>query len=207
MPEAALWSRRDSDLWARDELVRRYMPFAVSHANRFNGGPDSFDDLLQVASVGLVNAVDRFDPSHGSAFAAFATPTINGELKRYFRDRIWLVRVPRGLQERIQAVDKAKSALSAELHRDPTVIEIADRADLTETEVDEAILAKADRHPISLDFAGDDEDHAPAVSVGREEPGYSRFDDTDQIRSAVINLDETSRLVLRLRFIEEMTQS
>lgn len=205
--EASLWSRRDDDPLAREELVRRYLPFAATHANRYNSRTDSFDDLAQVASVGLINAVNRFDPSNGSAFAAFASPTINGELKRYFRDRVWLVRVPRGLQEEIHSVDKASAELSAELHRDPTPGEVAARANIDQRKVEEAILAKADRNPVSLDLEVDDDGQAPAVTVGSEDPGYGLFEDQDQIRSAVTGLDDTARLVLRLRFIEEMTQS
>ncbi len=97
-PEALLWRRlRDQrDPAAREELVRRYLPFAKNLALRYRGASESFDDLLQVANLGLVNAVDRFDPVRGTPFAAFASPTILGELKRHFRDRVWTVRVPRG---------------------------------------------------------------------------------------------------------------
>ena len=100
--EKKLWEARDTDPRAREELMARYLPFARSLASRYRGANESFDDLVQVASVGLVNAVNRFEPDKGTPFAAFASPTILGELKRYFRDRVWMVRVPRGLQENIR---------------------------------------------------------------------------------------------------------
>ena len=112
--ERALWQQfaQGRDPATREELVRRYMPFARSLALRYRGASESFDDLLQVASLGLVNAVDRFDPSRGTPFAAFASPTILGELKRHFRDRVWTVRVPRGLHDRMAEVDKAINELT-----------------------------------------------------------------------------------------------
>lgn len=99
--EASLWKARDTDPRAREELMSRYLPLARSLASRYRGANESFDDLVQVASVGLVNAVNRFEPDKGTPFAAFASPTILGELKRYFRDRVWMVRLPRSLQENI----------------------------------------------------------------------------------------------------------
>src|ERR1700759_2216731 len=125
--EALLWRRlRDQrDPAAREELVRRYLPFAKNLALRYRGASESFDDLLQVANLGLVNAVDRFDPARGTPFAAFASPTILGELKRHFRDRVWTVRVPRGLHDRMAEVEKATTTLTVELQRSPSVNEIA----------------------------------------------------------------------------------
>ena len=122
--------KRDLDPRAREELIARYLPFARNLASRYMNGRESFDDLVQVASVGLMNAVNRYEPAKGTPFTAFASPTIHGELKRYFRDRIWLVRVPRGLQEEIMAVDSAASELSAQLHRNPTPDELAEHTGL-----------------------------------------------------------------------------
>jgi len=205
--EQALWRRRDSDPRAREELVSRYLPFARRLAGRYHNNREAFDDLMQVASLGLVNAVNRFDPDNGSAFAAFASPTINGELKRYFRDRIWLVRVPRGIQEEIHSVDKASEELSAELHRDPTPGEVAHRANMALSEVNEAIRAKGDRIPVSLDLPVDPDGISPGECRGAEDPGYRLLEDTDEIRHAVSGLTSTERVVLRLRFIEDMTQT
>src|SRR5690348_12390797 len=112
--ERVLWARfvKDRDPAIREELVRRYLPFAKNLALRYRGASESFDDLLQVASLGLVNAIDRFDPERGAPFTAFASPTILGELKRHFRDRVWTVRVPRGLHDRMAEVEKAIAELT-----------------------------------------------------------------------------------------------
>ena len=116
---------RTRDEAAREELVHRFLPFARSLAMRYAGGVEPSDDLIQVASLGLVAALQRFDPERGVPFAAFAGPTILGELRRHFRDRVWTMRVPRGLQERIREVEGAIATLSHELERSPTVAEIA----------------------------------------------------------------------------------
>src|ERR1700759_2748340 len=135
-PESLLWRRlRDQrDPAAREELVRRYLPFAKNLALRYRGASESFDDLLQVASLGLVNAIDRFDPARGTPFAAFASPTILGELKRHFRDRVWTVRVPRGLHDRMAEVEKATTTLTVELQRSPSVNEIAKKLEVDPTD-------------------------------------------------------------------------
>ena len=133
--ERELWQRFASnrDQSAREELVRRNMAFAKRLALRYRGASESFDDLLQVANLGLLNAVDRFDPDRGIPFTAFASPTILGELKRHFRDRVWTVRVPRGLHDRMAEVDKAITELTKELQRSPSVGEIAERLELEMT--------------------------------------------------------------------------
>src|SRR5215204_2171314 len=130
-----LWRRfaKDKDPALREELVKRNLPFAKRLALRYRGASESLDDLLQVASLGLVNAVDRFDPERGIPFTAFASPTILGELKRHFRDRVWTVRVPRGLHDRMAEVDKAIAELTEDLQRSPSVGEIAGRLELEET--------------------------------------------------------------------------
>lgn len=205
--EAALWKSRDTDPRAREELMSRYLPLARSLASRYRGANESFDDLLQVASVGLVNAVNRFEPDKGTPFAAFASPTILGELKRYFRDRVWMVRLPRSLQENIKTVDTASSDLGASLHRKPTNDEIADCAGLAEDEVREVLVAKRGRLPISLDQPIDEDGHSSEDRVGIEDPNYSLVEDKEEIREAVSELNSVERRVLRLRFIEDMTQS
>lgn len=187
--------------------MNRYLPFARRLASRYRNNYESFDDLFQVASVGLVNAVNRYDPDQGSAFTAFASPTIHGELKRYFRDKVWLVRVPRGIQEEIQALDRAADDLSAELHRDPTASELAAWTNLEDGQVQEAILAKSERNPVSFDVPVDEEGRSRAERFGHEDPGYRILEDTDEIKSAMSKLGETERLVMRLRFIDDMTQT
>jgi RNA polymerase sigma-B factor len=117
--------QQSGDSGAREELVRRFMPLARQLARRYQRGNEPLDDLVQVASIGLVKALDRFDASRGTAFSSYAVPTILGELKRYFRDSGWAVHVPRGIQERVLEVNRAVQDLSHELGRSPTAAEVA----------------------------------------------------------------------------------
>jgi RNA polymerase sigma-B factor len=171
--ERELWRRfaERRDPASREELVRRYLPFAKNLALRYRGASESFDDLLQVANLGLVNAIDRFQPDRGTPFAAFASPTILGELKRHFRDRVWTVRVPRGLHDRMAEVEKATSALTVELQRSPSVGEIAAKLEMDPTDVLEVLEANHNRRPLSLDRpVGGEEDESPAAEwVGDED--------------------------------------
>lgn len=209
--EAELWQRlrEDDDPVAREELVRRHLPFARSLALRYRAASESFDDLLQVANLGLVNAVDRFDPSRGTPFVAFASPTVLGELKRHFRDRVWTVRVPRGLHDRMAEVEKVAAALAVELQRPPSVGEIAAKLELDPTDVLEAMEAGHNRRPLSLDRAvGGGEEEAPASEwIGERDAGFELVEDRLALAEALPQLDDRERLVLRLRFVEDMTQS
>jgi RNA polymerase sigma-B factor len=210
--EHALWARfvKDRDPAIREELVRRYLPFAKNLALRYRGASESFDDLLQVASLGLVNAIDRFDPDRGAPFTAFASPTILGELKRHFRDRVWTVRVPRGLHDRMAEVEKAISELTVELQRSPSVGEIAERLEVDPTDVLEVLEANHNRRPLSLDrpVGGEDSEESPASEwVGDEDTGYELVEDKLALEGALPHLDERERLVLQLRFVEDLTQS
>lgn len=210
--EAELWRRfaRDREPALREELVRRNLPFAKRLALRYRGASESFDDLMQVANLGLINAVDRFDPERGIPFTAFASPTILGELKRHFRDRVWTVRVPRGLHDRMAEVDKAIADLTEDLQRSPSVGEIAERLGLEQTEVLEVLEAGHNRRPLSLDRpAGpEDADEAPPTEwVGSEDEGFELVEGRVALDAALPHLDERERLVLRLRFVDDMTQS
>jgi RNA polymerase sigma-B factor len=210
--EARLWARfaRDRDPAIREELIRRNMPFAKRLALRYRGASESFDDLLQVANLGLLNAVDRFDPERGIPFTAFASPTILGELKRHFRDRVWTVRVPRGLHDRMAEVDKAIAELTKELQRSPSVGEIAARLAIEQTDVLEAMEAGHNRRPLSLDRpAGPDEsdDSPPTEWVGGEDESFELVEGRLALDAALPHLEERERLVLRLRFVDDMTQS
>ena len=207
LSEDELWRRRDSDPRAKEELVVRYLPFARKLASRYGQGPGSTDDLVQVASLGLVNAVERFDAGRESSFASFASPTIYGELKRYFRDRVWMIRVPRGLQEEIFEVDKAVSDLGAELHRAPTDEEIELHAGLEPGTAGRVASARHDRVPASLDTSVDEDGQSWAERFGSEDVNFRTFEDTDEIRVAMEDLSKTERLVMRLRFIEDLTQT
>jgi RNA polymerase sigma-B factor len=209
--ERMLWkrAREQRDVAAREELVRRYLPFAKNLALRYRGASESFDDLLQVANLGLVNAVDRFDPARGTPFAAFASPTILGELKRHFRDRVWTVRVPRGLHDRMAEVEKATTALTVELQRSPSVGEIAAKLEIDPADVLEVLEANHNRRPLSLDRpVGGEDDESPASEwVGDEDEGFELIDDKLALEGVLPHLDDRERLILRLRFVEDMTQS
>jgi RNA polymerase sigma-B factor len=199
------------DEGAREELVRRFLPFARSLALRYSGGVEPSDDLFQVASLGLVAALSRYDPDRGVPFAAFAGPTILGELRRHFRDRVWTLRVPRGLQESIRAVDDAIAKLSHELERSPTVAEIAALLELEESDVLEALEAGGARRMVSLDrptSGSEPGDEAPmAERIGGEDPGYELVEDRAALDAGAESLDDIEREVLRLRFAEDLTQS
>jgi RNA polymerase sigma-B factor len=211
--ERELWRRfvRDRDPAIREELVRRNLPFAKRLARRYRGASESFDDLLQVASLALVNAVDRFDPDRGIPFSAFASPTILGELKRHFRDRAWTVRVPRGLHDRMAQVEKAISELTEKLQRSPSIGEIAERLELEPTDVLEVLEANHNRRPLSLDrptgSVDETEESTPADWVGEEDRNFELVEDRVALDAALPQLDERERLVLRLRFVDDMTQS
>jgi RNA polymerase sigma-B factor len=196
---------------AREEIVHRFLPFARSLAMRYSGGVEPSEDLIQVASLGLVSALERFDPERGVPFAAFAGPTILGELRRHFRDRVWTLRVPRGLQERIRDVEQAIAKLSHELERSPTVGEIATMLEIDEAAVLEAFEATVARRTVSLDQpspAGEPGEESPmAERIGGEDEGYELVEDRAAIDASSDVLDDTEREVLRLRFAEDLTQS
>lgn len=193
----------------REELARRYLPFARGLAMRYRGGSEPSEDLVQVASLGLVNAIDRFDPQRGAPFTAFAAPTILGELKRHFRDRVWTLRVPRSLKERIADVEGTITKLTGTLQRSPSVAEIAERLDLSEVEVLEALEASETRSPLSLDHPGpaDPDDASGGEWVGAVDEHYEIVEGRATVEQALPELDERERLVLHLRFVEDWTQS
>lgn len=209
--EAELWRRRDSDPAAREELVRRHMPYARSLALRYSGAAEPLDDLVQVANLGLLGAVDRFDPDRGIPFIAFAAPTILGELKRYFRDRAWTVRVPRALHDRIAEVEQAITSLTIEKQRSPSVAEIAAELEMEELTVLEVMEANRNRRPLSLDrpMTGDDDEDssAPSQWVGVEDESYELVEDRAVLSEILPELGERERRVLKLRFGDELTQS
>ncbi|MEX2448980.1 MAG: SigB/SigF/SigG family RNA polymerase sigma factor [Solirubrobacterales bacterium] len=208
----ALWRRfaESRDPAIREELVRRNMPFAKRLALRYRGASESFDDLLQVANLGLLGAIDRFDPERGIPFTAFASPTVLGELKRHFRDRVWTVRVPRGLHDRMAEVDKATTELTKQLQRSPSVGEIAERLEIEQTDVLEVMEASHNRRPLSLDRpagAEDPDESPPSEWIGSEDEGFELVEGRIALDAALPFLDDRERLVLRLRFAEDMTQS
>ncbi|MBS1887496.1 MAG: SigB/SigF/SigG family RNA polymerase sigma factor [Actinobacteria bacterium] len=209
--EKQLWRRleRDRDQAARTELIERYMPMARRMARRYAGVVEPYDDLVQVASVGLLNAVDRYQTDRGTPFVGFAKPTIMGELKRYFRDKVWAIRVPRALHDRMAAIETATEELTEELSRPPAPAEIADRLRLEVNEVLEALEAEENRRPLGIDAPIQTDDDGPVTGewLGRVDDGYELVEDRLAVESVLPSLDAREREVLRMRFVEELPQS
>jgi RNA polymerase sigma-B factor len=200
---------RDGDLAAREELVERFMPLARDLALRYTYTDEPFDDLLQVASLGLIKAIDRFEPGRGTKFTSYAAPTILGELKRHFRDKGWALHVPRDLQERTLAVSRETEALSKRLGRSPKVREVADALGCTVEDVLEAQEAAASYEAASLDAPATREDGDAASLVdlmGEEDSSYELVESRDAIVSTWQALPEVERNVLELRFMHDLTQ-
>jgi RNA polymerase sigma-B factor len=200
---------RDGDLAAREELVERFLPLARDLALRYAYTDEPVDDLVQVASLGLVKAIDRFEPNRGTKFTSYAAPTILGELKRHFRDKGWALHVPRDLQERTLAVSRASEALSKQLGRSPKVREVAGELGCSVEDVLEAQEAAASYEAASLDAptARDDSEAAPLVDLmGDEDTSYELVESRDAIASTWRALPEVERQVLELRFMHDLTQ-
>jgi RNA polymerase sigma-B factor len=198
-------SSRDPAL--REELVRRFMPLARSLALRYRRRTESLDDLIQVANLGLVKAIDGFDPGRARPFTAYAVPTILGEIRRHFRDHVWNVRLPRGLQELTMRLDETTSVLTEELGRFPTAAQIADRLGIPTERVLEGLEAGHARRTLSLDAprGRGDEESMPAVeTIAVAELGYDRVEAA--LASERAGLDEREWRVLRMRFVDELTQ-
>jgi RNA polymerase sigma-B factor len=210
--EQDLWNRFSErrDQGAREELVAIYMPMARRMAARYAGVVEPYDDLVQVASLGLLNAVDRFDAARGIPFAGFAKPTILGELKRYFRDKVWTIRVPRSIHDRMARIEAATEELTDELSRAPTPKELAARLELDPGAVLEALEARERRRPLGLETPirgeGGDETTLPEW-LGEVDGGYELIDDRLTLESVLPGLDEREREILRLRFVEDLPQA
>jgi RNA polymerase sigma-B factor len=200
---------RAGDLAAREELAERLLPLARDLAARYTYTDEPFDDLLQVASLGLVKAIDRFDPERGTKFTSYAAPTILGELKRHFRDKGWALHVPRDLQERTLAVNRATEALSKQLGRSPKAREVAAELNCSVEAVLEAQEAAASYEAASLDAptARDDDEAASLVDLmGDEDTAYELVESRDAIANTWRALPEVERRVLELRFMHDLTQ-
>jgi RNA polymerase sigma-B factor len=200
-PDEQLAAERDllrryakrKDPAVREELVDRFMPLARRLASRYRGGAEPFDDLVQVASLGLVKALDRFDPERGTAFSSFAVPTILGELKRHFRDRGWSVHV-----------------LPTKLGRAPSLNEIAERLSVTSEDVLEAMHAAQTHHAVSLDASpvtASDEGAPLGERIGESDPSFEVVEYGEAIGRAMEDVSDRDREVLHLRFVEDLTQS
>lgn len=210
MDDAALFRRyRGGDLSARDELTARYLPRTRAVARRLRSRGEPLDDLEQVASVGLVKAIDRFDPRQGAAFWTFALPTVAGEVKRYYRDACWTVHVPRSVQERVLLVQSELTRLGGAIGRSPTAREIATSLDLPHEEVVEALEAGSAFDPRSLDaqLAGGEDAGTYADVVGADDEGLEAAEERAVVGPALRALAPRERLILHLRFVEDLTQT
>jgi RNA polymerase sigma-B factor len=194
---------------AREELIERYMPLARSLALRYRRASEPLDDLIQVASVGLVKAVDRWDPERGLAFSSYAVPTILGELRRHFRDRTWIIHLSRGTQEAIARVERATEELRQRLGRFPSAEEVAKAARMTAEEVMDARLAEGASRLASLDASPPRDDPGEGTLrdvLGRSDGDIARVEDALWIEQIAGALTEREREVLRLRFVEDLVQ-
>ncbi|MFZ4515667.1 MAG: SigB/SigF/SigG family RNA polymerase sigma factor [Acidimicrobiia bacterium] len=211
VPEIELFRkfRATSDRQLRNVLIEAHRPLAIHLARRFSSRTEPLDDLVQVAQLGLLKAVTRFDPDRGVAFSSFATPTILGELKRHFRDATWAVRVSRRAQEMLLEVNAATSELSQRLGRSPSVAEIAQSISVTEAEVLDALEAGAAYRtaPMATPGESDPDEIDLRMPPGEQDVELELADDRNLVRSLLETLPPRERQIVFLRFFEERTQT
>jgi RNA polymerase sigma-B factor len=202
--------RRTGDVAIRDRLIEGALPLAHQVARRYQRSSEPLDDIVQVARLGLVKAVERFDPDRGLAFSTYAVPTMLGEIKRYFRDTGWAVHMPRSLQERVFLIERAEKALHGRLSRAPSVDELAEQAELTVEETLEAMEAATAYDARSLDApapAGTAERPSYGETLGGEDAGFELVEDRGAVRAAMRVLPRRERRILHMRFVQDMTQA
>lgn len=202
-----LFGRVKDDPEARDELVEMYRPLAEYLARRFRGRGEALEDLTQVALIGLLKAIDRFDLSREVKFSTYATATIVGEIKRHFRDKGWAVRVPRRLQETGLRVSRTITELAQDLGRSPTVAEIAERTGFTEEEVLEGMETAHAYSTTSLDAPIDEEGTTAGDRIGQEDETLELLEAWNSVAPAIRELPARERRILYLRFFRGMTQT
>ena len=199
------------DRRARDELIERYLPLAHKLARRYARSSEPYEDLAQVASMGLVKAVERFDPARGYAFTSFAVPTILGELKRYFRDSGWALHVDRGAQERARKISAGQREVSARNGGAPTISELAQYLELSEEEVLEWLQTAEAYEALSLDApppsSGGETDGSRLELIGERDDALELVDETVTVFAAARHLPKRERQVLYLRFGEDLPQT
>jgi len=203
------WRQR-GDQAAREVLVERFMPLARSLARRYGRSSEPLEDLLQVASLGLLKAIDRFEPEREIPFPSFAVPTILGEMRRYFRDSGWAIHMPRGTQERALAVRDAQDRYANEHGRAPTVGQLAEYLELDTEEIIDALQAIQAYETLSLDApppGADDEVSTFGDAMGREDERYELVELDATLGAALGHLPARERAILRMRFVEDRTQS
>ena len=199
--------RDTRDPSVRERLVGAHLGLAASLASRFSTRNESPEDLQQAALLGLVHAIDRFDPDRGVQFTTFAWATISGELKRHFRDRTWGVRVPRRLQELYLNTSEAMDSLTHDLGRSPTVAEVAERLGCTEEDVLEALEARAAYRLGSIDAPIGDDESDGGMQLPESESGFGRVEQRVVLADLVNRLPARERQIIHLRFNEELTQA
>lgn len=191
---------------AHEALIKQFLPLALALSRRYAAGSEH-EDVEQVAAIGLLKAIERFDPGRGLAFTSFAMPTILGEIKRYFRDYGWMVRVPRSLQELRARVDRVSEELVRELGRAPTAEELARQCEVSVEAVLEALAAGSAHYADSLDRpSSDDEDTSRGELIGTEDDGYERAEYAADMERLMRRLTERDRQIVRLRFGHDLTQ-
>ncbi|RJQ41822.1 MAG: SigB/SigF/SigG family RNA polymerase sigma factor [Gaiellales bacterium] len=198
------------DSQAREELITRYLPLVYGISRRYCQRGEQLDDLVQVGCIGLIKAIDRFDIDRGVALSTYATPNIIGEIKRYFRDKGWAVKVPRGLLELNMQIEQVAGNLAGTRHRSPTIRELAEAVHASVEDVMEAIEAGRSRNSLSLDhaIAGDGEDErAPLEMIGELEEGYESADQRMFLEHGFARLSPRERSILHQRFFQGLTQS
>jgi RNA polymerase sigma-B factor len=203
--------RQDTDWAARDELFRRYLPLARKLAGRYTNPYEPLEDLVQVASLGLLGAIDRFDPDRGVRFPAFAIPTILGELKRYFRNTGWSAHVPRGAQEMALRVDRATRQIAAETGRQPRVQELAEYLEVSPEDVLAGLDAGSAHYSVSLDApvttADGDEPDSLGDTIGRDDDRYALVETSASLATAIARLPYLERRALALRLEGDRKQT
>jgi RNA polymerase sigma-B factor len=191
----------------REQAVRRYLPLARSLAHRYWHSGEPIEDLEQVACVGLLNAIDRFDPDVGTRFSSFAVPTIVGELRQHFRDRTWALRAPRRLQALSVRIEHARDDLVPALGRQPTVAELSDRLHAAQELILQALEIAVARHTVPLDGPWSEDGEGPEEHRnGRDDEGYARTEDRAQLVSLLRALSPQDAEIVLLRFRDDLTQ-
>jgi len=210
-PELFAEFQRRRDPAVREQLILAHMNLVRYLARKFANRGEPLEDLTQVGMIGLINAIDRFDPGRGIRFATYATPTIVGEIRRHFRDKGWAVKVPRRLQELSLAANRAVDELSQKLDRAPTVGEIATRLGIPEEEAVEALeLSDLYELPsLDRDLGSDEEDSGGALAdyIGREDPGIERFERRNRLSQALKSLPDRERQIIEMRFFRNLSQT
>src|SRR6478609_852828 len=193
----------------RDELVRLHLPLVEHCARRFRNRGEPFEDLVQVGTIGLIKSIDRFDSARGVEFSTYATPTIIGEIKRYFRDKGWAIRVPRRLQELRMQIGATTAELTQSLGRSPTPRELAESIGCTVEEIVEGIESSNAYSTLSLDASDDNEDGAATMldAIGVDDANLEHVEIRESIKPLLDRLDPREKKILLLRFFKNMTQS